>query len=103
MKVASCKSVPIYPALVTQEARDIPKLARWLLHKSLHVCLRAQNQPHRLNCDATIGCLSSFIAMARHSNGIEKAKAKAMMGSDCPTGSAMPLNVWNVKSIDRWE
>jgi hypothetical protein len=39
--------------------------------------------------------------MTRHNNGIEEAKAKEMMGSDCPTGSAMPLNVWNFESIDR--
>jgi hypothetical protein len=65
--------------------------------------LRAQNQPHRLNCNATIGCLSSFIARARHNNGIEEAKAKEMMGSDCPTGSAMPLDVWNIESIDRFD
>jgi hypothetical protein len=39
--------------------------------------------------------------MTRHNNGIEEAKAKAMMESDCPTASAIPLGVWNIESIDR--
>jgi hypothetical protein len=84
----------------TPKARDVQKLAHWLLHKSLHVCLRAQNQPHGLSYDACrslkfdmIGCTVPFIAMARHNNGIDEAKAKRDDGFRLPIGSAMPLKL----------
>jgi hypothetical protein len=61
--------------------------------------LRAQNQPHGLSYDASrslnsdvIGYTVPFIAMARHNNGIEQAKAKELMGPRPPIGAAMPLN-----------
>jgi hypothetical protein len=84
----------------TPKARDIHQLARWQLHKSLHACLRAQYQPYGLSYDASrslksdaIGYTVPFIAMARHNNGIDEAKAKRDDGLRLPIGSAMPLKL----------